>query len=85
MIHSKNLNFSFSGLKTAVLYLVRELPELTPELKEEIALEFEEAVVEVFIEKTKTALEEFGAQTIILGGGVIANKRIREAFLALGE
>jgi N6-L-threonylcarbamoyladenine synthase len=78
MIHSKDFDFSFSGLKTAVLYTVRDLPNgLNEELKQEIAKEFENAVVDVLTTKTLSAVEEIGAQTIIVGGGVAANKHLR--------
>ncbi len=81
MLHSKNLDFSFSGLKTAVLYLVKKLPApLEDKTKSEIALEFEDSVTEVIIEKVKKAIETYGVQTLILGGGVVANKNIRKAF-----
>ncbi|MEK7170450.1 MAG: tRNA (adenosine(37)-N6)-threonylcarbamoyltransferase complex transferase subunit TsaD [Patescibacteria group bacterium] len=80
MLHSKDFNFSFSGLKTAVLYLVNKVPELTDDIKKEIALEFENAVTEVLIAKTKKALEEFGARALLVGGGVIANTHIRREF-----
>ncbi len=80
MLHSGNLDFSFSGLKTAVRYLIQKLPLLTAEIKREIAREFEDAVTEVLIAKTARALEQYGAQTLILGGGVIANTHIRRSF-----
>ncbi len=77
MIASDNLDFSFSGLKTSVLYLVKKIPELTHELKQEIAAEFENAVTEVLVAKTKKAIEQCVPQTLTIGGGVIANKHIR--------
>lgn len=80
MINSKDLKFSFSGLKTAVLYFIKQHGELNEEIKEEIALEFEESVTEVLIQKTKKAMEENETRSILLGGGVIANKYIRKAF-----
>lgn len=85
MIHSGDLNFSFSGIKTAVLYTTREIPELTDSIKQEIAREFEDAVVEVIAKKTEKAVEQFGAKTIIIGGGVSANKKIRTDFARLAE
>jgi N6-L-threonylcarbamoyladenine synthase len=86
MIHSKDLDFSFSGIKTAVLYLLRNLTEAKQVIpKEEIALEFENAITEVLIAKTEKALEEYEANTIIIGGGVIANPYIREAFATLAH
>ncbi len=80
MIKTDDFDFSFSGLKTAVLYTVKKLDQLTPQTKEAIALEFEEAVTEILLKKTFNAVEKYNAKTIIIGGGVSANKRIREAF-----
>jgi N6-L-threonylcarbamoyladenine synthase len=78
MIHSKDLNFSFSGLKTAVLYTLKKIPEITDEVKQEISLEFESAVLDVIESKTSQAIEEYNPQTLIIGGGVSANPSIRE-------
>jgi N6-L-threonylcarbamoyladenine synthase len=77
MLYSKNLDFSFSGLKTAVLYLIQKIGPLTPEKKSAIALEFENAVVETLVHKTKKAVEKYGAKTLIVGGGVSANAYLR--------
>ena len=89
MIHSDNLDFSFSGLKTAVLYYIRDYlknhEELSQETKRDIAREFEDTVVDVLLNKTKQALEETGAKTLIIAGGVIANKKLREVFSKLEE
>lgn len=79
MIKSKDLDFSFSGLKTAVLYLVKKLGTLDKTLRQAIAHEFEEAVVEVLIEKSRRAIKQVKAKTLIVGGGVIANRRLRQA------
>lgn len=85
MIHSKDLNFSFSGLKTAVLYTVKKIPELTEKIKQEIACEFENSVVEVLTKKTKMAIEQSHSKSIIIGGGVSANKKIRLDFEKLAK
>ncbi len=77
MEHSPDLDFSFSGLKTAVLYHVRELGELSDEDKGKIAEEFEEAVTDVVLAKTKRALETYPAATFVIGGGVSANSYLR--------
>lgn len=80
MLYSKNLNFSFSGLKTAVLYLIKKIQktkELDEETKSQIALEFENAVVETLVHKTKKAMEEYKVSTLIVAGGVAANKHLR--------
>ncbi len=83
MIYSDDLNFSFSGLKTSVLYTIKKIPEITEIIKQQIARGFEDAVVDVLVTKTKKALEKTGAKTLIIGGGVIANSRIRESFFNL--
>ena len=80
MRHSGNLDFSFSGLKTAVLYNVKKIPALTENIKKEIAREFEDAVTEVLVSKTQKAVEGHNARTLILGGGVTANNHIRHSF-----
>ncbi|MFA6273527.1 MAG: tRNA (adenosine(37)-N6)-threonylcarbamoyltransferase complex transferase subunit TsaD [Candidatus Paceibacterota bacterium] len=80
MLNSGDLNFSFSGLKTAVLYLAKKMGELSEDDKKNIACEFEDAVTEVLVAKTKKVLAQFDAKTLIIGGGVSANKNIREAF-----
>jgi N6-L-threonylcarbamoyladenine synthase len=85
MIHSKDLNFSFSGIKTAVLYTVQKIENITDAIKQEIAREFEDAVIEVIIKKTQKAVEAYGAKTIIIGGGVSANKKIRNDFAVLAN
>lgn len=83
MVNSDDYDFSYAGLKTAVLYKIQELGELTDGLKERIAYEFEEAATDVLISKTKKALEAHGAQVLIVGGGVIANVYLRERLVNL--
>lgn len=78
MLHSEDYNFSFSGLKTAVLYMVKKLGVLNDQQRKDIAREFEEACVEVLVTKTLRAAEEYNVHTIVLGGGVSANTRLRE-------
>lgn len=78
MINTKDFNFSFSGLKTAVLYYIKNQKEITEQKKKEIAREFEDAVIETLITKTKRAIEEYCPKTLIVGGGVIANKLLRK-------
>lgn len=82
MISDATCNFSFSGLKTAVLYLLKKNPEMTEHEKKHLAHEFENAVTEVLWKKTVRALDETGAQTLALGGGVSANTHIRRTFAA---
>ncbi len=81
MLHSKNFNFSYSGLKTAVLYLIRDLgglEKLTTEMKQAIALEFENAAIECLIYKTAKAIEQYKIKTLIVGGGVSCNEHLRK-------
>lgn len=74
-------NFSFSGLKTAVLREVRHLQESGTVIPvEDMAASFQAAVVEVLSEKTFQAAERHGAQHIIIAGGVSANRALRKAF-----
>jgi len=80
MLHDNSCNVSFSGLKTAVLYALRDMggiQKTTAEIRAAFAREFEDAVAEVLIAKTKRALEQTGARTMVLGGGVAANKHLR--------
>jgi N6-L-threonylcarbamoyladenine synthase len=80
MIDSKTCDFSFAGLKTAVLYMLKAIPDLTDEKKRQIAHEFENAVGDVLWKKTTMALEQTGAKMLIIGGGVSANTHIRRVF-----
>jgi N6-L-threonylcarbamoyladenine synthase len=86
MIHSKNLDFSFSGLKTSVLYYIRDNfkdNDLDLTNKADIAREFEDTVVDVLLNKTEEALVQINAKTLIVAGGVIANKKLRDTFSSL--
>lgn len=84
MIYSKNYDFSFSGLKTAVLYLIRDMKEKNPNIleniniKQKIAREFEDAVIETLVYKTLKAIKEYKIKTLIVGGGVSANTYLQE-------
>ena len=80
MLKSETCDFSFSGLKTAVLYMLKKIPNITDEKKKKIALEFEDAVTEVLISKTKKVLKRYGVKTLIIGGGVAANEHIKTSF-----
>ncbi|MDO8669648.1 MAG: tRNA (adenosine(37)-N6)-threonylcarbamoyltransferase complex transferase subunit TsaD [Candidatus Buchananbacteria bacterium] len=79
MIDSPNFNFSFSGLKTAVLYAVQKMTQ--EEIKKkipEICYEFQAAAVAVLVKKTIKAAEKFSAKTVFLAGGVAANRKLRQ-------
>lgn len=79
MMASHDYDFSFSGLKTAVERHVATHPMQSLD-REKIAREFENAVADVLVYKTLRAVEEFGANAVILGGGVSANAYIRSVF-----
>lgn len=85
MINSGDSDFSFSGLKTAALYLVKKMGELSETDKQDVAEEFENAVTEVLIKKTRQAMIDNSIRTLIIGGGVIANSHIRSSFQKMTE
>ncbi len=80
MIDSGTGDFSFAGLKTAVLYLLKNNPNVDETQKKHIAHEFENAAADVLWKKSADAVEQTGAQTLVIGGGVSANKHIRRVF-----
>ena len=79
MIHDPHCDFSFSGLKTAVLYLTKG-KDRGDEEKEQLARAFEDAVGDVLYSKSLRALDETQAKTFAIGGGVSANMHIRRVF-----
>ena len=94
MLHSKDYSFSFSGLKTAVLYAIYKLMGsdpvktgvrpliVTKKQKKDIAASFQQAAIDVLIAKTIKAAKEYKVKTIMLAGGVAANQELRKQ---LGE
>ncbi|OGZ60203.1 MAG: hypothetical protein A3B96_02675 [Candidatus Spechtbacteria bacterium RIFCSPHIGHO2_02_FULL_43_15b] len=92
MINSKNYNFSFSGLKTSVLYGIKKLvgkkldqtlekndfAKLSKQTKADIAASFQQAAVDVLISKTIRAARDYRVKTVMLAGGVAANKKLRD-------
>lgn len=80
--HFENLDFSFSGIKTAVINLNHKTPDLN---KADLAASFEKAVTDVLIENSLKACEKLNIKTIALAGGVSANRYIRERFQELEE
>jgi len=87
MAHHPSLNFSFSGLKTACLYQLKETPleKQTPEFKKNLAASFQTVLVQSIILKLKKALEKYSPSQIFLGGGVINNRPLREAIINLAK
>lgn len=80
--HFENLDFSFSGIKTAVINLHHKNPDIN---KADLCASFEKAVTEVLIENIKKAIKQKGVKKIVLAGGVSANSYIRNEFLKLEQ
>jgi N6-L-threonylcarbamoyladenine synthase len=81
VLRERGLDFSFSGLKTAVINMFKDQVRAQRELPvADIAASFQEAVVEVLVTKSLQAASDKGVSTISVGGGVSANRRLREAF-----
>lgn len=83
MINYKNYDFSFSGLKTAVLYMVKKdfkdkLHAISNEQRADLCASFQQAVVDVLTEKTVRAAKELKVKTVMLAGGVAANQKLRQ-------
>jgi len=89
MINSGNLNFSFSGLKTAVLYTVQKIARSSKKwnsrTKADLAASVQAAIVDVLIAKLEKAVIKYNPKTIMLGGGVAANKLLRKRFQRLAR
>ena len=85
MIHSKDFNFSYSGLKTAVLYLTRDIGKLNLKTKKDICASFQKAAMAVLIKKTFKAVKKYGVDSIMLSGGVSANTMLRSEFKKLAD
>jgi N6-L-threonylcarbamoyladenine synthase len=77
MLHSPDLDFSFSGLKTAVLVKVRELATISDQQRADIARGFQDAIVEVLVSKALRAVTVSGLQQLVVAGGVGANRELR--------
>ena len=94
MIYAKNFDFSFSGLKTAMLYFLRDnkldfnskhLSAKQDQVRKDICASFERAAAKVLVAKTLRCADKEKAKTVIIGGGVAANSYIRSAFEAAGK
>lgn len=99
LLQRDSLDFSFSGLKTAMLYAIRGKPqrqgtatvfertldELTESRRRSLAVHFRQAVVTALITKTRMAIEQTGARTLLTGGGVVANTLLRRELEQLAD
>ena len=77
LLHSGNLDFSFAGLKTAVLTQAKKLGDELEARKADLAASTEAAIVEVLVKKTLTALKQTGLKRVVVAGGVGANRHLR--------
>ncbi len=78
------LDFSFSGLKTALLYAIRDLGAEADERKADLAASYQRAIVDALVARTTTALERTGIERLAIGGGVAAHSELRAAVTGLG-
>jgi N6-L-threonylcarbamoyladenine synthase len=78
------LDFSFSGLKTSLLYAIRDLGDSVAERAADLAASYQRAIVDALVSRTSTALERTGIRRLAIGGGVAANSELREAVTGLG-
>ncbi len=79
MLTSNNFNFSFSGLKTAVLYTLQKKQKINKKDRYNICSSFQQAVVDVLTKKTIKAAQKYKVNSIMIGGGVAANNQIKES------
>jgi N6-L-threonylcarbamoyladenine synthase len=85
MLHSGDLDFSFSGLKTAVLTHSRKLDNVCEQSKADLARGFVDAAVDVLVAKSLAALKKTGLKRLVVAGGVGANRQLREALSAAAK
>ena len=78
------LDFSFSGLKTALLYAVRDLGDAAGARAADLAASYQRAIVDALVSRTRAALERTGIERLAIGGGVAANSELRERVTGLG-
>jgi len=80
MIKTEDYDFSFSGLKTAVLYADQKVKTKNLKYKQTMSAEVQQAIIDVLIKKTIKAVKNYKAKTLILGGGVSANEELKKQF-----
>ncbi len=85
LLYSKDLNFSFSGLKTAVLTAVRRIDNTCEQAKADVALGFVQALVDVLAAKSFAALARTGLRRLVVAGGVGANRQLRERLTDMAQ
>ena len=83
MLQDQSLNFSYAGLKTAVRTQCDKQKNLSNNEKSALAMEFENAIVETLVEKTRRAINQYAPKSVVVGGGVSANKHLRQSIKTL--
>lgn len=81
LLHKKNYDFSFSGLKTAAMREIQKQKNCDQQIRKNLARGVQDAIIDVLVQKTLLAVEEFAICSILLGGGVTANQALRDAFM----
>jgi len=81
MIYSKDFDFSFSGLKAAVARDVKTMKQLNNETIADLSSSIQEAIIDVLVSKTLKAAQKYNAKSILLGGGVAANQKLRDQLI----
>ncbi len=76
----KDYDFSFSGVKTSLLYFLRKQEKISEEMINDICASYQKSIIDVLVEKTVRAAKEFDAKAIVVGGGVAVNKFLRKMF-----
>jgi len=85
MMDKKNFDFSFAGLKTAVLYYVQKQKKISQQQKADICASFQAAVIDVLTTKLARAAQQYGVKSLMVVGGVSANKELRAASVRTGR
>ncbi len=80
LMRDETLNFSFSGLKTAISRVWKSYPQHTESLVNALAYEVQESITDVLVAKTLRAAKLYSARSILISGGVAANLRLRDKF-----
>ncbi len=85
MMSSSDLNFSYSGLKTAVLYLSKKVNLGNEQVVNDLCASFQRAALDVLLAKVKSAAKKYRVKTLMLAGGVAANKQLREDLAGVAD
>lgn len=81
----KEDDFSFSGLKTAILSIVKRTPSITPEFVKDLSASFQKMVIKILVDKTIKAAEKYNIKQIVISGGVASNKLLRKTMLDMAD